>query len=491
MIHMSLFQEHLLNLSFYLDRGADVVEIRRRFRELLGMIASTPDPDYYRKLLVQLTYYTRDIQCGKGERLVSYHLLYEWYPFSPEVCLFVLHSFLFLPWHKRDESPYGGWRDLRDLAQVFYQLDGDAKHPVIQYCVFAINAQLQFDLTKDRPLSNAAKWVPRERPKWQWLFHELAQEWDTTGTKSQTSMYRNYRKVCSHLNRQIGTAEIDLCENRLPLVETMSRGAIEKYMTKYPELAIGLATRTYSNGFYGFRYDPRSFIKWSKILPSETVNSLWEATIRQQKYVYGSFGHILPIVDTHLFMTQHTGAPLQTALGLALGIAESSELGKRIMMMGHNPAWVRIPDEDSFSSVVERISQCAADNTTHSLEKCIRLLIQSFRLSQMTDAELEKTCLVLLSDMHFPKMEDTLHDYVLSLFSENGVPIEMVPHIVYWGVHVHEQSLVPCKPTHIRTTLLSGTNSTGFAWLQNLVSCRNSTAYDRLVDRLHTPRYFF
>ena len=180
---------------------------------------------YLFKMIVQ----TRDIYEGKGERDVTYMLIYTWYKHYPvltvNVLPFVIH--------------YGCWRDICGICNYIYAISGDDSHPLIETCVEIMILQLEKDensagtgtgvsfivgfplqsleilvrgpkgceglkgpLPKGSsteqpkvakgnesrfcfaPLacgstkpSLAAKWVPREKPQTQWLYDIFVLKW--------------------------------------------------------------------------------------------------------------------------------------------------------------------------------------------------------------------------------------------------------------------------------------------------------------------------
>jgi hypothetical protein len=89
---------------------------------------------------------------------------------------------------------------------------------------------------------------------------------------------------------------------------------------------------------------------------------------------------VLPILDTGMFFTSNMVVK-NSAIGIALSLAEISDFGKRILAMGHNPAWIRIPEDYAFVDSVHFVNQCVADNVNKNLDRTIVLIIQSFLLS--------------------------------------------------------------------------------------------------------------
>jgi hypothetical protein len=510
-----IIQDKLVHLYYSIGQ-TETPTLRRYVKDIFSQISRSEKTSEYKDLLYRLTSYARDIPCGKGERDIAYYLIYEWYLVCPATCYRLICACVFM--NSETESPYGGWRDLRGISYIVYQIGNDIKHPIIQYCIELLNYQLDLDWktycseSLDTVGSNVAKWIPRENSKWSWLFHELAYHWASVHTPylcvnrydANRKIYMNYRKICSELNRY--TVENKLCNGPIRNGTIgIGRPSIYKYIRSLnqddPILVQNMILNPQfplkTQGFCGFHYCPGELVRMAinGSMEVDTLNLLWKHTIAQQCYVYSDFSYTLPIIDTGISMaSQPNNMSLYNAIGIALAICECSRLGKRILLMGNNPAWITVSDNDGFVQNVKHILMCSSENTTNYLYKCIATLIWAFTQSFMLAEDTEQICVVLLSDMKMCDIKPgkSIHQCIRECFHENGIGYAYMPHMVYWGVSIDSDKLhMPCEPTDPRTTLISGDSSNGFEFLanMNLNSRRRMTPYTSLHHILSIPRY--
>jgi len=510
----TILRDHLVQLYYSIGQ-TDTSSLRRRIKTAFYYLQHASDKNYYTGLFSRLSAYARDIPHGKGERDAFYCLLYEWYLVCPMTCYSLIRACVFMP--SPTSSPLGGWRDLRGIANVVYQQGHAVQHPIIQWCVDLLNYQLDIDWniyceeSPEHVGSNVAKWIPREKPKWEWLFRELAEHWARIHTPylcvdrsdAKRKIYMNYRKICSQLNRT--TVETQLCRREPVRIESVGRAATYRYLRVlhsqdplatqcrllHPEFPLK------SQGFCGFHYSPGELVRMAvrRTMEEDTLNQLWKSTMDQQRYVYSGVysrtAYLLPILDTGMSISQ---TAFYDAVGIALAISECSLVEKRILLMGNNPAWIRVSAcGDGFANQVREIVQCGSENTTNYLYKCISSLVWSFAESGMQPEDIEQLCIVCVSDMNITGIPPgrTIHQSVREGFCENGIGAAYMPHMVYWGFVGECSGNLPCEPSDPRTTLISGTSSSGFDLLANmhLKSRRSMTPYESLHQVLSQKRY--
>ena len=206
----------------------------------------------YLILLYKMIAQTRDIIYGKGERKLTYMMIYIWYKFYPTLAIYALHrlvDILILPDNydsiEIDElvqkylatrrHAFGCWKDIKYLC--YFLRSRSHNHPLIDVAISIMNKQLYRDwivvdicsrhcLDFRNVLSFVAKWVPRENTKFEWVFEKSAIQWAQMVTpfylKNELLTYAqndallkkcktNYRIICSSLNRLLDTTEIKQC----------------------------------------------------------------------------------------------------------------------------------------------------------------------------------------------------------------------------------------------------------------------------------------
>jgi hypothetical protein len=430
----SILKSLITHLYFILNRNQEQA-VRHLIREIFDQLKKNERDIFYETLLRNVVSHTRNIQRGKGERRVFYVCVVEWFYYDPNQAFDLIDSLVYKPLDESfDIKPYGSWRDIRGIAEYVYR-DETIKHPLIQYCVFLLNYQLTSDYTyyliPPGTISNVVKWIPRERAKWNWLFYALVEQWSPLlfrANKNKACM--EYRKMCSKLNAH-------------------------------------LSTLTFSEKRSGFHYCPRKLVAFS-LVPGNMYSAdlAWQQAMEKQRGVFGKFSNVLCMIDARL-----EGEHMHSAIGLSLAIGETSSFGKRVLCMGHNPAWIAVPDEYGLTLSVSHVAACLSVEPLCRIEKSIGLLIQSFAESEMTSAEIEQVCLVIFSGMDFGEV--VLHDIIQSMFRLHSM---QMPHFVYWGIGA---SVLPCAFDTPRATLVSGESSCGFHMLRDmdLVERRNWYPY--------------
>ena len=116
-------------------------------------------------VLYRLIAQTRDIVNGKGERELAYMQIYIWWHFYPELAIHAFIHFFYGLSH-----PWGSWKDIKYFCEYVYKKTGYPYHPLILEACNILICQLKYDETSDYP-SLAAKWCPREKKKYGWLYN--------------------------------------------------------------------------------------------------------------------------------------------------------------------------------------------------------------------------------------------------------------------------------------------------------------------------------
>jgi hypothetical protein len=184
----------------------------------------------YLELMYKMIAQTRDISYGKGERDLTYMMIFTWYPFFPELALDALLSCT---------TQYGCWKDIKHFCQYVrsHSEKGD-NDPLIDVSTELIIQQLykdklwiekgegrETDSGEFIPLSNAAKWIPREKNKHGWLFDRMAIQWanvvspcimktPTNSNQHERALNKcrsQFRRMISGFNRILDTVEVKQC----------------------------------------------------------------------------------------------------------------------------------------------------------------------------------------------------------------------------------------------------------------------------------------
>ena len=213
----------------------------------------------YLSYLFKLIGQTRDIVHGKGERDLTYMLISVWYNYLPIPAMFALRlitqnmensSVAELDGLPELFSSYGSWADIKHFCNYVHTREKDEKkkNVLIDTALGLLNHQLAVDKRnwdkamddyindstvnrmslKTRPcgrdiMSFVAKWAPREKSKFGWMFDRLAEQYCALYLDKEDYIAKNdnidkkkryYRKLISRLNRELDTVQIKQCSNR-------------------------------------------------------------------------------------------------------------------------------------------------------------------------------------------------------------------------------------------------------------------------------------
>lgn len=200
----------------------------------------TSDPQYkvnlkYLVYLFKMVAYVRDQELGKGECDVSYIMVYIWYKYYPLFAIWLIHSFV----GKNicgQYTRYGCWKDIKKICQYTLDMTGNENHSLIYSCIEIILQQFKCDTDillggnpkKYKHISLVAKWMPREKSKYGWLYEKIVFEWavkytpfmrhvrldrpnDRRFLKATNKSRMIFRYLVSDLTQLLGVVEPILC----------------------------------------------------------------------------------------------------------------------------------------------------------------------------------------------------------------------------------------------------------------------------------------
>lgn len=179
-----------LRVPFYtmLVRGLQFHQLQPKVKELLD----TGNPELIRDLLV-LTFQTRDVRGGKGEKDLGVNMLAAILAEQPT-------------WAKELVAlvpEYGCWKDLWSLYD---------KCPAAQKAIDdLVCEQFQKDSAVDARPSLLAKWLPREGSKYDILAEHFADLLFAEIPATNGARRRAYRRECARINKILDTTEVKMC----------------------------------------------------------------------------------------------------------------------------------------------------------------------------------------------------------------------------------------------------------------------------------------
>jgi len=407
-------------------------------------------------------------------------MIYTWYNFYPELSKFALLCLVDLG--DRNIHQYGSWKDIKYFCDyVKSQTVGtNVLHPLIYYAIKLINNQISKDYEKmlinSNEVSLVAKWAPREKSSFGWLYEQLATDYfyyflstANTSDRKQKAILKcktEYRKVLSSLNRKIDTLQIKQCGQAWSSIDFNKVTSISVTKQKKAFLNVNKAgearfpnvsdrvqcAENFNNHVQstikncceikGKRVGMADFTKQAIELiygknnqvEKDILNSQWRDNGKQT----GALGNMIAMVDVSGSME---GDPMNVAIALGIRIAEKSILGKRIMTFSSKPTWVNLGGYDDFVSQVKIVKDADWGMNTN-FHAALDLILNAIIENKMSEEDVQDLVLVILSDMQMDSgdtcnkqvLYDTMKEkYQIAGIRVRGKPYKP-PHVLFWNL---------------------------------------------------------
>lgn len=536
-------QEKILQLSFQLTRTNDsgVARLSNVLSDLLtslknniqtGTLPEKQIAKGYLSILYRMIAQTRDIIDGKGEYTLSYMMIYTWNKFYPSLAEFALRCFVTLD--NNDIHQYGSWKDLKYFCEYCRNQGHCNNWPLIKYSIDLMNKQIRKDydnmLSNSNNISLVAKWAPREKSSFGWLYTALAtnyfSEFLTTANnnerirKATLKCKTEYRKVLSALNKHIDTLQIKQCRKEWSHIDfnkvtSISLGKQRKAFLnikkngdiRYPDSDDRITCAVKFNehiqkavngqsemkgkrvGMADFTKQAIQLIHSNSQVEKDLLNSQWRDNSTQNT----ALGKMIAMVDVSGSMD---GEPMEVAIALGIRIAEKSLLGKRIMTFSSKPTWVNLESYTDFISQVEVVKRAEWGMNTN-FNAALNLILDAIIQNKMSAEDVQDMVLVILSDMQMDQgdkcdkqvlYESMKAKYEAAGIRVNGVPYKP-PHILFWNLR--STSGFPTLSNQPNTSMMSGFSSSllNLFCEQGLNALQSCTPWSLLVRSLENERY--
>ena len=431
-------------------------------------------------ILYKMIAHTRDIRRGRGEYQLAYMLIWVWYNYYPELALFAFRQFV-------QGSKYGSWKDIKYFCQYIFNKTGNDNHLCIRYAVSLLVHQLCADnehFKLGEKISFAAKWAPREKSKYHWLYRKIAamtfpqffltcKSYDST-KKAELKAKIHLRKMLSHMNKYLHTPQIYMCENQWSLInfENVSLDTLYKYRYAFNNKNKNNTTR---------HQTADRFIcagKFQHYLSTLHISSLGEvgklvksafltSSADETKIINTLWGHYdtplgdtITVIDLSSSLEKNNLEPLYNAIGLGVRVSEMTQgaFHNCLLVFSAQPTWFHFTDTDTFVDKITQIKSCLR-GLNSNLEAALKLIIESMVLSKVPAANVSQLTLCIFSDMQIDPFYlnnyATLYESIKKIFKKNGkYPL---PNIKFWNVRQTEG--FPVSGSCKKSTLLSGYNA--------------------------------
>ena len=538
-IWSNIFQEKIIQFSFQINRtNEDIINgLAQKLSDMIrdinymiqfGSLSVKQVAKGYLSILYRMIGHTRDIVDGKGEYTLTYMMIHVWYMYFPELAKFALKCLVDLG--DRNIHQYGSWKDIKYFCEYCKQKENNSNHPLIIYAIQLSNQQLQNDFNKlisnSNDISLAAKWIPREKSSFGWLYESLATNYFSHFLATANSNYRmeravlkcktEYRKLLSNLNRHIDTVQIKQCGHNWANIDFNKTTSItltkqkksflnvnksgdvrcpndsdriqcaEHFNTHIQQAVKGETEMKGKRvGMADFTKQAIELSKRGSQVEKDLLNSQWRDN--------GALGKMIAMVDVSASME---GDPMNVAIALGIRIAEKSIIGKRVMTFSAKPTWVNLEGYSDFVSQVEVIKTAEWGMNTNfhaALDTILNVIIQN----KMAPEDVQDMVLVILSDMQMDYgdgcnkqvLYETMKDkYQAAGIRVHGVPYKL-PHILFWNLK--STSGFPSLSNQPNASMMSGFSPVLLNLFcdQGLNALQSSTPWSLLNKSLENERY--
>ena len=538
-------KEQILQLSFQLvrttsDNNIDNISIilKNLLENLKNNVNNTNilERDLargYLSILYRMIGHTRDIIDGKGECKLTYMMIYTWYEFFPQLALFALKCLVDLG--DKNIHQYGSWKDIKYFCEYCKNKGANNTHFLILYSISIINTNLRIDhniykLNPDSNISLLAKWVPREKSTFGWLYELLAKDYfyeyfntaNNAERKSKAILKckTEYRKILSALNRKIDTLQIKQCGkvwsdidfNKVTSISISKQKKAFLNIKKDGEKKYNLQDRVVCADHFnehiqksvkdcsevkGKRVGMADFTKQAIELingsnnqtEKDLLNSQWRDNATQT----GALGKMIAMVDVSGSMN---GDPMNVAIALGIRIAEKSILGKRVMTFSSKPSWVNLERYPDFVSQVRALSVADWGMNTN-FHAALDLILNAIIENKMAAEDVQDMVLVILSDMQIDSGDNcnkqVLYDNMKAKYEAAGIRVHgkpyKPPHILFWNLQ--STTGFPCLSDQPNASMMSGFSPALLNLFcdKGLESLQSTTPWSLLENSLNNERY--
>lgn len=489
---------------------------------------------HYLCILYKMIGHTRDITDGKGEYMLSYMMICTWYEFFPSLAKFALETLVKFGDDKKTHQ-YGSWKDLKYFCQYCLDRTNDINHDLINNSIILLNRQLREDEQVlnnqlDQPISLVAKWIPREKTKYAWLFENLAVDYffefietskdEFSCSRAVLKCKTHYRKLISKLNKTLDTVQVKQCHKQWAAIDPSKQTSITMNKQKFAFLnKTKGGARRYEDpdridcakkfeayiqkavegkvNIKGKRVGMHNFTKSAlELLGDEEMHKteidLLNAQWADNATLTPGLGKMIAMVDVSGSMS---GDPLHAAVALGIRVAEKSMIGKRVMTFSAQPTWVNLENCKTFTEMVSLVSKSNWGMNTN-FESALKIILEAIIDKRMQPLDVEDMVLVILSDMqmdHASEEVTPLSNSIERKYHEAGMKIWgkpfKPPHILFWNLR--STSGFPCLSSTKNASMMSGFSPAllNLFCEEGIASLYTCTPWSILVKALSNERY--
>ena len=276
-------------------------------KECLIVESTISEKITFKKILLKILVYIRDIRSGLGKYDLYYRLIGVYCKTLDKVkhtdnknkktslhdnmmsyLKLIIRSGVILNNNNNNNLPYGSWKDMKYLLNHLRDIYGEKEllnKEIFKYIIEIICFQLKKDVTCKEEFSLLSKWIPREKSKkfgWQNKYIAISFATDcydlteyinkNIHNKSEMAIYcSNLRRTIACINKIIQTPQINQCKNSWCLIDFNNVSKITlkkqnnafKYENKYG-LIKGTSKDRLNCRINHMKYENDNYMKYNK-----------------------------------------------------------------------------------------------------------------------------------------------------------------------------------------------------------------------------------
>lgn len=467
--------------------------------------------------LYKLIGHTRDITDGKGEYTLSYMQLYVWYQHYPELAKFAFQRFLCyeqdLGQATKSAHPYGSWKDVKYFSEYVRNKAKTQTHPLIIFACATIVERIKMDreaMRQGQAVSLAAKWCPREKGRFAWLYKHILAEWKpeyfatskngsiNTKVAAYKKAGREFRKVLSALNRYMDTTQVKMCgkqwseidfntvtsitlrKNRLAFMNKTKSGLTKhlpnedreqcaQNLKSHLAAAMDNAQSDKPVKVHGKRASVYELVNDAILVKHNYTSTEQDKNLIDLQWADNGtqnmpLNNIIPMADTSGSMATDNCVPLYNSIGLSIRVSElaNEAFKNRILTFSETPTWVNLDGITSFVEKVDKVRKCDWGYNTN-FYKALKMILDTIIEANLPPSEVTGMTLAIFSDMQIDMASgenmDTMYASIEKMYAETGLKSAYKtpykpPHILFWNLRKTDG--FPTLSTQKNVTMLSG-----------------------------------
>lgn len=541
--------EKIVQLHFQLVRTSNHTEFEQQYNQILSSFIGKEN-DLINEFIIayKLAGFTRDIIKGKGEQQLSFTLIWCLWNHYPTLAIHTISTlFEVRDVNGNNIHPYGSWKDAKYLCDFVKNKIKSEEHEIIDYIIKLAVDKIKKDeinFTNNRPISLAAKWLPREKSKrFGWIFNKFAislhPEFVYPRIQDIDRHYNSVkkcktiaRKLLSKLNKYIDTTQIKQCSKNWKNIDfnnvtscTMRkqknaflnlkkyRKTLVKKTDEQDRIDCATNFRTHielsKNGSEEHKVHGKRCMVYDLVKDAvsardsnnqtviDTVNEQWKSNATNNN----GLKNIIPMADTSYSMHCDNFIPLYNSIGLSIRVSElcNESFKDRVMIFDSTPRWCNLSNAKDFVDKVHILNSCSSGLNTN-FYKALNMILDVIVQNSIPPNEVENMVLAIFSDMQIDAANrggmqmNTLYENMEVMFRDAGMnsifnmPYKP-PHILFWNLR--KTNGFPTFSSQENVTMLSGYNSTllNIFCEKGVEELKKVTPFVMLENLLNQERY--